>query len=99
MKEILEQIKIGFDPQESFTKMNEDGDMQNRIRGQVMHLNPPMMKKTSKEIRDGKTKVSKNMRMKNNRFIHPLMRKGFLFGPPPMDYVTRLEKMLLYKIK
>ena len=75
MKEILEQIKIGFDPQESFTKMNEDGDMQNRIRGQVMHLNPPMMKKTSEEIRHGKTKVSKNMRMKNNRFIFSLMRK------------------------
>ena len=53
-----------------------------------MHLNPPMMKKTSEEIRNGKTEATKNMRKKNgkteatknmrkknDRFIFSLTRK------------------------
>ena len=44
MKEILEQIEVGLNPQESFTEMDKDRDVKNRIRGQVMHLNPPKMK-------------------------------------------------------
>ena len=75
MKEILEKIKVGLNPQKSFTQMNKDRDMKNRVRGQVMHLNPPMMKKTSEKVRNGKTEAPKNMRKKNNRFIFSLMRK------------------------
>jgi hypothetical protein len=41
MKEVLEQIKVGFDPQERFTKMNKNRDVENGIRGQVMRMNPP----------------------------------------------------------
>ena len=65
----------------------------------MIHLNPPMMQKTSEKIRNGKIEASKNMWMKNNRFIHPLMRKGFTIGSPPIDHVSGLEKMLLYKTK
>ena len=36
---------MGFNPQKSLAQMNKNRDMQNGIRGQVMHLNPPMMKK------------------------------------------------------
>ena len=66
---------MGLDPQESFTEMDKDRDVKNRIRGQVMHLNPPMMKFAPKEIRNRKTEATKNMRKKNNRFIFFLMRK------------------------
>ena len=41
MKEILDQIEVGLNPQESFAKMDEDRDVKNGIWGQVMHLNPP----------------------------------------------------------
>ena len=41
MKRVLEKIKVGLNPQESFTQMNKDQDLKNRVRGQVMHLNPP----------------------------------------------------------
>ena len=75
MEEILEKIEVGLDPQESFTKMNKDGNMKNGIRSQVTHLNPPMVKKTPKEIRNRKTKTTKNMGMKNNGFIHPFVSK------------------------
>ena len=73
--------------------------MKNRVRGQVMHLNPSMMKKTSEEIRNGKTEAMKNMRKKNNRFVFPLMRKRLPIRTPPMDYVLGLKKVTLYQIQ
>ena len=82
MKEILEQIKVGLNPQESFAKMNKDRDVKDGIRGQVMHLDPPMMKKASEEIRNGKTEAPKNVRKENNRFVFFLMRKRLPFGTP-----------------
>ena len=77
MKEILEKIKVGLNPQKSFTQMNKDQDFKNRVRGQMMHLNPPVMKKTSEEIGNRKTEAPKNMRKENNRFIPFLMEKRF----------------------
>ena len=62
-----------------------------------MHLNPPMVKKAPEEIRNGKTKITKNTGMKNNRFIHPFMRKRLSLRSPPMDLSPGLKKMLLYK--
>ena len=88
MNEILERIEMGLDPQESFTKMDKDRDVKNRIRGQVMHLNPPVMKKTpEKKIRNRKTEATKNMRKKNNRFVFFLMRKRLPIRTPPMDNI------------
>ena len=56
-----------------------------------------MVKKAPKEVGNGKTKTTKNMGMKNNRFIHPFMRKRLSLGSPPMDLLPGLKKMLLYK--
>ena len=88
-----------FDPQKRLAEMDKDRNMKNRIRGQVVHLNPPMMKKTSEEIINRKTEAPKNLGMKNNRFIHPLMRKRLPIRSPPMDHVSGLKKILLYKTK
>ena len=71
MKEILKQIKVGLDPHKGFTQVNKDRDVEDGIRGQVMQLNPPMVKKASEEIRNGKTEAPKNMRKKNDRFVSP----------------------------
>ena len=37
------------------------------------------------------------MGMKNNRFIHPLVRKRLSLRSPPMNLIPGLKKMLLYK--
>jgi hypothetical protein len=55
-----------------------------------------MVKKVSKEIRNGKTEAPKNMRKKNDRFVSPLMRKTLPARTPPMDHVLGLKKMTLY---
>ena len=74
VEEVLEKIKMGFDPQKSFTEMNKNGNTKNRIWGQVMYLNPPVMQKTSEEIRSGDSEAAKNMRLKNHSFIRFLTR-------------------------
>jgi hypothetical protein len=99
MKEILKQIEVGFDPQEVFTQLDKDRDMKDGIRGQVMHLNPPVMKEATEEIRNRKTETPKNMRKENNRFISTLMRKRFLLGTTPMDHFLGLKKMFPHKIQ
>ena len=96
MKEILEKIKVGLNPQKSFTQMNKDRDVKSRIRGQVMHLNPPVLKEAPEEIRNRKSEAPKNMRKKNNRFVSFLMGKRLPIRTPLMDNVPRLKKMTLY---
>jgi len=45
-----------FDPEQRLAEMDKDRNMTNRIRGQLMYLNPPVVKKASEEIRNGKTR-------------------------------------------
>ena len=40
MKEILKQIEVGLNPQKGLAQVDKDRDMEDGIRGQVMHLNP-----------------------------------------------------------
>ena len=98
MKEILEQIEVRFDPQERLAEIDKDRNMKNRIRGQVMYLNPPVVKKAPEEIRNGKTKAPKNIRKENNRFIS-LVRKRFLLGSTPIDHAPGLKKIFSHKIQ
>ena len=79
--------------------MDKDRDVKNRVRGQVMHLNPPMMKKALEEIRNGKTEAPKNMRKEKNRFVSLLIRKRLPPGSTPIDHTPGLEKMFPHKIK
>ena len=73
--------------------------MKDRLRGQVMHLNPPMEKEAPEQIRNRKTKAPKNIRQENNRFVSLLMRKGLPLRSTPMDHAPRLKKMTLYQIQ
>ena len=55
--------------------MDKDRDVKNGNRGQVMHLNHLIVKKTSKEVGNRKTKTTMNMEMKNNGFIYSFVRR------------------------
>jgi len=41
MKEILKLVEVGLDPQKGLAQVNKDINVEDRIRGQVKHLNPP----------------------------------------------------------
>ena len=99
MKEILKKIKVGLNPQKSLTKMDENRNMENGVRGQVMHLNPPMEKEAPEEIGNRKTEASKNIWKENNRFISFLMRKRFPRRSTLMDHAAGLKKMLSHQIQ
>ena len=90
---------MGLDPQKSLAKMDENRDVENGVRGQVMHLNPPMEKEASEEIRNRKTEAPKNMRKKNDRFDSPLMRKKLPHRSAPMDHFPGMKKMALDQIQ
>ena len=90
---------MGFNPQKSLAQMNKNRDIKDGIRGQVMHLNPPVVKKATEEIKNGKTKAPKNMRKKNDRLVSPLMRKKLSIRTPPMDHALGLKKVTLYQIQ
>ena len=79
--------------------MDENRDVENGVRGQVMHLNPPMEKEAPEEIGNRKTEAPKNVRKKNNRFVCSLMRKRLPIETPLMDHIPGLKKMLLHKIQ
>jgi hypothetical protein len=55
--------------------VDENRDVENGVRGQVMHLNPPMEKEAPEEIGNRKTEAPKNIRKENNRFVSFLMGK------------------------
>ena len=79
--------------------MDKDRDVKDGIRGPVMHLNPPVVKEATEEIRLRKTEAPKNMRKENNRFVSSLMRKRLPHGSTPMDQFPRLKKMTLNQIQ
>ena len=98
MKEILKQVEVGLNPQEGFTQEDKDRDVKDGIRGQVMHLNPPVMKEASKKIKNREAETPKNMK-ENNRFVSSLIRKILPHGSTPMDHISRLKKMFPHKIQ
>ena len=57
MKEILEQIEVGLNPQKGLAQVDKDRGMEDGIRGQVMHLNPPVVKEAMEEVRNRKTET------------------------------------------
>ena len=99
MKEVLKQIEVGLDPQKGFTQVNKNRDVEDGIRGQVMHLNPPVVEEATEKIRNGKIVAPENMRKKNDRFVSSLMRKKLLHRSAPMDHFPGLKKMALDQIQ
>ena len=51
MEKKSEKLKMGLDAQKSFAQMHEDGNMNKRIRGQVVKLDPVIMQEPREESR------------------------------------------------
>ena len=74
---MLEKTKMRFNSKKGFAKMNKNRNMEDRIWGQVMQLNPPMMQKASEEIRSGDSETVQDIRLKYYSFVWSFMRKRF----------------------
>ena len=54
MEKESEKLKMGLDAQESFAQMHEDRNMNKRIGGQMMQLDPVVVQESRKERRTRK---------------------------------------------
>ena len=57
--------------------MNKNINVEDRVWGQVMRLNPPMMQKVSKEVRSRDFETAQDIRLKHYSFIWSLTRRHF----------------------
>ena len=55
MEKESEKLKMGLDAQESFAQMHEDRNMNKRIEGQMMQLDPVIAQESRKERRTRKS--------------------------------------------
>jgi hypothetical protein len=73
IEEVAKEVELGFYPQEGFIEMNKDGNMENRIRVEVMELDTIIEEKTVKEIRYGEGQSVLNKILKQNNLLSPFI--------------------------
>jgi hypothetical protein len=85
---------MGFDSEESFVEMDEDGNMANGIQVEVMELKPVEIKKaTEKRARvEGQTPFGKTV--KCNDFVYIFHGERFTKRGAPVDKTLVLEQTL-----
>ena len=76
---------MGHNPQIRLTKMDEGGDMKNRVRIQMNELNLVEMQKTTEESASGDRESAIEERFKNHDLTGIRGREGFSIGGAPPD--------------
>jgi hypothetical protein len=56
-EKIAEKIPIGFNSKESFTKVDKDGNVADRVRVEMMELKPVEVKKATEEGTGGESQT------------------------------------------
>jgi hypothetical protein len=74
MIQVLPQTEVRKNSKVGFTQMNKDRNLQNRIGIQVNHIQIVKVKETTKEGRNGKSKVADKKRDVNNGLVGILCR-------------------------
>jgi hypothetical protein len=89
-----EKIPMGFDFEEGFIEMDEDCDMENEIRVEMMELKPIEIKKATEKRarREGQTPFGKMV--KCDDFIYIFHGERFAKRGAPIDKTLVLEQSL-----
>ena len=82
---MLEELEMWQDANESFTRMCENGKMENGLWGEMMQLNSPKLQKGLKEIRYGNSKAALHEIAKKDGSMGTFVRAVFSFGRTPLD--------------
>ena len=91
-EEMLEKMEVGKDAKECFTEMGEYRKMQDRLWGQMMHLDSPEAKKIMKELRNRYCKAIFHEITEQNGFKSTFERIILSFACAPLDHNLILEK-------
>jgi hypothetical protein len=92
-----EKIPMGFDSEESFAEMDEDGNMTNGIRVEVKELKPVEIKKSSEERARGEGQTPFGKMEKCDDFIYIFHGKRFVKRRAPVDKTLVLKQTLRNK--
>jgi hypothetical protein len=88
-----------FNSEESFTEMNEDGDMADRIGVEVLQLNPIEVEKTTEEGASGEGESPFRERAERNDFIDIFRGKWIAERKAPIDEIPFLQQTPQYQIR
>ena len=74
MKEVEEKLRMGLDAQKNFAQMYEDGNMNKRVWGEMMKLDPVEIQEPRKQIRARNPQSLLKIRKKSNNLAHIFLR-------------------------
>jgi hypothetical protein len=89
-----EKIKVGFNSEESFAEMDEDGNMANGIQVEVMELKLVEIKKASEERARGEGQTPFGKMVKCDDFVYIFHGKRFAKRRALVDETFFLEQTL-----
>jgi hypothetical protein len=92
-----EKIPIGFDSEESFAEMDEDGNMANGIRVEVKELKLVEIKKASEERARGEGQTPFGKMVKCDDIVYIFHGKRFAKRETPVDKTLVLKQTLRNK--
>jgi hypothetical protein len=96
MEVVAKEVEAGFYPQEGFTEMNKNGNMENRIGVEMMELDSIVEEKAMKEIRCRKGQSVLNKILKKNNLLSPFIWSLVTSGRVPLDYLLGLHEAFIY---
>jgi len=83
MEKESKELKMGLDAQKCFAQMHEDINMNKRIGGQVVKLDPVIMQEPREESRTRESQSSFKIRGKSYDFARIFIRTIFTQGRTP----------------
>jgi hypothetical protein len=89
-----EKIPMGFDSEEGFTEMDEDCDMANGIRVEMMELKPVEIKKATEKRARGEGQTLFGKMVKYDDFVYIFHGERFAKREAPVDKTLVLEQSL-----
>jgi hypothetical protein len=92
-----EKIPMGFNSEESFAEVDEDGNMANAIRVEMMEFKPVEIKKDTEERARGEGLTPFGIMVKYDNFVYICHGKRFVRRGAPIDKTLFLEQTLKNK--
>jgi hypothetical protein len=86
-EEETEKILMGFDSEESFTKMDKNGNVADRVRVEMMKLKPVEIKEATEERRSGEGQSPFGKVVKCDDFVNIFHMKTMVKSRMPVTRV------------
>jgi hypothetical protein len=90
---------MGLNSEESFTEMDENGDMANRVGVDVLQLNPIEVEKAAEERTSGEGKSPFRKSAERNDLVDGFHGEWITKGKAPIDEIPLLKQTSQHQIR